>query len=60
MSPEVLAAFIATCIVLGLTPGPNMSLILASTLTSGRRAGLLTVQAPPAGLRSWWGLPQPA
>jgi threonine/homoserine/homoserine lactone efflux protein len=50
MSPEVLAAFIATCIVLGLTPGPNMSLILASTLTSGRRAGLVTVAGTTSGL----------
>jgi len=50
MSPQVLAAFIATCIVLGLTPGPNMSLILASTLTSGRRAGLLTVAGTTSGL----------
>ncbi|MBO0739931.1 MAG: LysE family translocator [Hyphomicrobiaceae bacterium] len=50
MSAEVLTAFIATCIVLGLTPGPNMSLILASTLTSGRRAGLLTVAGTTSGL----------
>ena len=50
MSPEVLAAFIATCIVLGLTPGPNMSLILASTLTSGLRAGLVTVAGTTSGL----------
>ena len=34
MSPEILLAFIAACILLGLTPGPNMSLILASTLSS--------------------------
>ena len=50
MSPEVLAAFIATCILLGLTPGPNMSLILASTLTSGLRAGLLTLAGTTTGL----------
>jgi threonine/homoserine/homoserine lactone efflux protein len=50
MSPEVLAAFIATCIVLALTPGPNMSLILAGTLTSGLRAGLLTVAGTTSGL----------
>jgi len=50
MSPEVLAAFVATCIVLGLTPGPNMSLILASTLTSGLRAGLLTLAGTTTGL----------
>jgi homoserine/homoserine lactone efflux protein len=50
VSPEVLAAFIATCILLGLTPGPNMSLILASTLTSGLRAGLLTLAGTTTGL----------
>jgi threonine/homoserine/homoserine lactone efflux protein len=50
MSPEVLAAFIATCILLGLTPGPNMSLILASTLSSGLRAGLVTVAGTTTGL----------
>ena len=50
MSPEVLAAFIATCILLGLTPGPNMSLILASTLTGGRRAGLVTLAGTTTGL----------
>ena len=50
MSPEVLAAFIATCILLGLTPGPNMSLILASTLSNGLRAGLVTVAGTTTGL----------
>ena len=50
MSPEVLVAFVATCILLGLTPGPNMSLILASTLTSGLRAGLVTLAGTTTGL----------
>src|SRR5215467_6059816 len=50
MSPEILIAFIATCILLGLTPGPNMSLILASTLTSGLRAGLVTLAGTTTGL----------
>jgi len=50
MSPEVLAAFIAACILLGLTPGPNMSLILASTLSSGLRAGLVTLAGTTTGL----------
>ena len=50
MSPEVLAAFIVTCILLGLTPGPNTSLILASTLSSGLRAGLLTLAGTTTGL----------
>jgi len=50
MSPEVLVAFIATCILLGLTPGPNMSLILANTLSGGLRAGLLTLAGTTTGL----------
>ena len=31
MSPEVVLAFIAACMLLALTPGPNMSLIIANT-----------------------------
>jgi threonine/homoserine/homoserine lactone efflux protein len=50
MSLEILIAFIAACILLGLTPGPNMSLILANTLTSGLGAGLLTLAGTTTGL----------
>jgi threonine/homoserine/homoserine lactone efflux protein len=50
MSPEVLLTFIAACILLGLTPGPNMSLILANTLSSGLRAGLITLAGTTTGL----------
>jgi homoserine/homoserine lactone efflux protein len=50
MSPEILIAFVAACILLGLTPGPNMSLILASTLTSGLRGGLTTLAGTTTGL----------
>jgi threonine/homoserine/homoserine lactone efflux protein len=50
MSPEVLAAFIAACVLLGLTPGPNMSLILANTLSSGLGAGLMTLAGTTTGL----------
>src|SRR6266852_4572225 len=50
MSPGVLAAFIATCILLGLTPGPNMSLILASTLSGGLRAGMVRLAGTTTGL----------
>ena len=50
MSAQVVAAFIATCILLALTPGPNMSLILASTLTNGLRAGLVTLAGTTTGL----------
>ena len=50
MSPEILLTFVAACILLGLTPGPNMSLILASTLSSGLRAGLVTLTGTTTGL----------
>jgi threonine/homoserine/homoserine lactone efflux protein len=50
MSPEVVAAFIAACILLALTPGPNMSLILANTLGHGLRAGLITLAGTTTAL----------
>jgi len=50
MSPEVLIAFVAACILLGLTPGPNMSLILANTLSYGLASGLITLAGTATGL----------
>lgn len=50
ISIQILLAFIAACILLGLTPGPNMSLILANTLTHGLSAGLVTLAGTTTGL----------
>lgn len=50
MSLTVVAAFIAACILLGLTPGPNMSLIVANTLASGLKSGLITLAGAGLGL----------
>lgn len=50
MSPELILAFVATCILLGLTPGPNMSLIVANTLSHGLGAGLVTLAGTSTGL----------
>ena len=50
MSLQILLAFIAACILLVLTPGPNMSLILANTLSGGLRAGLVTLAGTTTGL----------
>jgi homoserine/homoserine lactone efflux protein len=50
MSPEIILAFIAACILLGLTPGPNMSLILANTLSHGLGAGMVTLAGTSTGL----------
>jgi homoserine/homoserine lactone efflux protein len=50
MTIEVLLAFIAASILLGLTPGPNMSLIIANTLSTGLSAGLYTLAGTTTGL----------
>ncbi|HRD76582.1 MAG TPA: LysE family translocator [Hyphomicrobiaceae bacterium] len=50
MSIEVIAAFIGTCVILAITPGPNMSLIIANTLAGGFRAGLATLLGTLTGL----------
>jgi len=50
MTVEVLVTFIAACLLLGLTPGPNMSLIVANTLSTGLAAGLFTMAGTTTGL----------
>jgi homoserine/homoserine lactone efflux protein len=50
MSVQVIVTFIAACVLLGLTPGPNMSLILANTLSNGLRAGIVTLAGTTTGL----------
>ncbi len=50
MSTSVLLAFIAACVLLALTPGPNMALIMANTLHRGLRAGLVTLAGTTTGL----------
>ncbi len=50
VSTTVLLAFIATCLLLALTPGPNMSLIIANTLSGGMRAGFVTLAGSATGL----------
>ena len=50
MSAEVLLAFVAACVFLALTPGPNMALMIANTLSNGLRAGLVTLAGTTTGL----------
>lgn len=50
MSSTVLLAYVATCVFLAVTPGPNMALIVASTLGGGFRAGLATLAGTTTGL----------
>ena len=50
MSPEVLLAYVAACLLLAWTPGPSMSLMLANTTSQGRVAGLWTLAGGTSGL----------
>ena len=50
VSADILLAFCAASMLLALTPGPNMSLILANTLTHGLWAGLITLGGTSTGL----------
>lgn len=50
MTPTVIAAYIAACVLLAATPGPNMALIIANTLRGGLAAGLATLAGTAAGL----------
>jgi threonine/homoserine/homoserine lactone efflux protein len=50
MTIQILIAFVAACILLGLTPGPNMSLIVSNTLSTGLSAGLFTLAGTTTGL----------
>lgn len=50
MSLSLTLAFVAACILLALTPGPNMGLIIANTLSGGLRAGLVTLAGSGTGL----------
>lgn len=50
MSLSILAGYTAACILLAITPGPNMALIVATTLGSGLRAGLVTLAGTLSGL----------
>lgn len=50
MSTAVLVTFLMTCVLLAVTPGPNMSLIIANTTSGGIAAGLFTLAGTTTGL----------
>lgn len=50
MSMTLVLGYIAACVLLAITPGPNMALIVATTLGSGLRAGLTTLCGTLTGL----------
>jgi homoserine/homoserine lactone efflux protein len=50
MSTQVYLTFVLACVVLMIVPGPAVTLIVASSLRHGRRAGLLNVAGNQLGL----------
>jgi threonine/homoserine/homoserine lactone efflux protein len=48
--PPVLAAFVVAAIVLGLTPGPDMTYFLSRTVAQSRAAGFVALGGVSAGL----------
>ena len=50
MSIEVYLAYVLTCILITIIPGPTVTLIIANSLTHGMRAGLLNVAGTQLGL----------
>ena len=50
MSLELYVAYTLACIVIILVPGPTVTLIIASSMRHGTRAGLLNVAGTQAGI----------
>jgi len=50
LSLESLALFVLACLALAATPGPNVALIVGTSLKHGRRAGILTAMGVNVGL----------
>ncbi|MFV0298973.1 MAG: LysE family translocator [Hyphomicrobiaceae bacterium] len=50
MSLSLLAGYTLVCLVLAITPGPNMALTFAATLSGGMRAGFATIAGTSTGL----------
>lgn len=50
MSPEVYLAYALACLVIILVPGPTVTLIIASSMRHGVRAGLLNVAGTQVGI----------
>lgn len=50
MSPALYFTFVAAAAVLMLIPGPNLALIVANTISRGRRAGFATLAGTTAAM----------
>lgn len=50
MTATLFATYVAACVLLAVTPGPNMALIIAATLSGGLSSGLATLAGTLTGL----------
>jgi homoserine/homoserine lactone efflux protein len=50
MSIYLYSAYVLACVVLAITPGPNMALFLANSAAHGTRAALITLAGSSTGL----------
>ncbi|WP_157014217.1 LysE family translocator [Mesorhizobium xinjiangense] len=50
MSPDIFLAYLLACTIVVLVPGPTVTLIIASSMRHGTRAGLLNVAGTQAGM----------
>ena len=50
MTFTLIATFVAACLLLAVTPGPNMALIIAATLSGGLGGGFATLAGTLTGL----------
>ena len=50
MPVELYLAYVLTCFIIAVIPGPTVTLIVANSLTHGSRAGLLNVAGTQLGL----------
>ncbi len=56
MTLQIYAAYVLTCAVITLIPGPTVTVIVANSLAHGTRAGLLNVAGTQAGLALMMGI----
>jgi threonine/homoserine/homoserine lactone efflux protein len=50
VSPELYLAYLISCVVIIIVPGPTVTLIIANSLSHGVRAGLLNVAGTQIGI----------
>jgi threonine/homoserine/homoserine lactone efflux protein len=53
IAPATLLAFAMTCVIIEITPGPNMAWLAALSLTQGWRTGLTAVAGVALGLSAY-------